>query len=267
MAASISEDPRLNTFINAASGFGSAVDSMTLLHASRRTVACQRLWRYSRVEACAQYSSVRTRADRTNAFVSYNPNKPWTKPDPQALINAGQDGLLTKHQMHDESPFLAVKDNISTAEFSTTCASHALEGYNSAYEATVVSLLRQRGYKVVGKTNMDEFGMGSHSTHSIFGPVAQLFRNIDGQERLYSAGGSSGGSALAVSQGLCKVALGTDTGGSVRLPAAWCGVVGFKPSYGKVSRWGVIDYANSLDTVGFFAKNVYLVKKMLGTLE
>lgn len=104
---------------------------------------------------------------------------------------------------------------------------------------------------VLGKTNMDEFGMGSHSTHSYRGAV----RNdaVPGVAR--SAGGSSGGSAMAVLNGQCRVALATDTGGSVRLPAAYTGLIGFKPSYGRLSRFGVVPYANSLDTVGVIAKN------------
>lgn len=104
----------------------------------------------------------------------------------------------------------------------------------------------------MGKTNMDEFGMGGHSTNSHYGPVAQELE--DGTK--LSAGGSSGGSAVAVATGAADLALGTDTGGSVRLPAAYCGVVGFKPSYGMISRHGVVPYANSLDTVGFMARDV-----------
>lgn len=106
---------------------------------------------------------------------------------------------------------------------------------------------------VVGKTNLDEFGMGGHGLHSSYGPVA---RETAEKGRTRSAGGSSGGSALAVAEGAADVALGTDTGGSVRLPAAYCGVVGYKPSYGMVSRYGVVPYANSLDTVGFLARDV-----------
>lgn len=115
--------------------------------------------------------------------------------------------------------------------------------------------MKSLGGHVVGKTNMDEFGMGGHSTHSHYGPVAQ-----DGDDGTkLSAGGSSGGSAVAIATGQADMALGTDTGGSVRLPAAYCGVVGYKPSYGMISRHGVVPYANSLDTVGFLAKDVTTV--------
>lgn len=162
---------------------------------------------------------------------------------------------------------LAVKDNIAThpSDGPTTCASAILAGHNSPYEATIVTQLKQRGARVVGKTNMDEFGMGGHSVHSAHGAVAQEVPHPDkpGETVLLSAGGSSGGSALAVAKGLADVALGTDTGGSVRLPAAYCGVVGFKPSYGLLSRYGVVPYANSLDTVGLLARSVGEIRKLV----
>jgi aspartyl-tRNA(Asn)/glutamyl-tRNA(Gln) amidotransferase subunit A len=146
---------------------------------------------------------------------------------------------------------IAIKDNICTKDLKTTAASGILKDFTSPYDATVVKLLRDAGAVMVGKTNMDEFGMGSHSTHSHAGPVKM--QRYDGEEA--SAGGSSGGSALAVASAQSWAALGTDTGGSVRLPAAYTGVTGFKPSYGLLSRWGVIAYANSLDTVGIFTKS------------
>ncbi|SLM40364.1 aspartyl glutamyl-trna(asn gln) a subunit [Lasallia pustulata] len=145
---------------------------------------------------------------------------------------------------------IAVKNNICTAEQATTCASKILNGFKSPYPATVVEKLQAAGAIIAGTTNLDEFGMGSHSTNSAFGPVYNVHGSRDDP---LSAGGSSGGSAVAVATGQCHAALGTDTGGSVRLPAAYTGIVGFKPSYGMVSRWGVIAYANSLDTVGILA--------------
>ncbi|KAJ1968632.1 Trimeric GatFAB AmidoTransferase(AdT) complex subunit [Dispira parvispora] len=167
---------------------------------------------------------------------------------------------------------LGIKDNIATHDFPTTCASALLAQFTSPFDATVVQLLRQAGALIVGKTNLDEFGMGSTTTHSVHGevvnPVPFLNEPQSGQplsktdihdahhsSRL-SAGGSSGGSAAAVASFLCDAALGTDTGGSVRLPASYCGVVGFKPSYGRISRWGVVAYANSLDTVGILTRTV-----------
>ncbi|OAL00826.1 amidase-domain-containing protein [Phaeosphaeriaceae sp. SRC1lsM3a] len=155
---------------------------------------------------------------------------------------------------------VAVKDNICTEDFPTTAASAMLKEFTSPYNATVVDLLHDAGAVIVGKTNMDEFGMGSHSIHSHAGPVAM--QRFKGESA--SAGGSSGGSAVAVATGQCWAALGTDTGGSVRLPAAYTGVVGFKPSYGLLSRWGVIDYANSLDTVGIIAANVAGIRHING---
>ncbi|KAL1857068.1 hypothetical protein VTK73DRAFT_8110 [Phialemonium thermophilum] len=164
---------------------------------------------------------------------------------------------------------LAVKDNIATRDLPTTCASAILDNYHSPFDATVVSQLRARGAEVVGKTNLDEFGMGSHSTHSAFGPVR--FRRRDDSADAgnsatidLSAGGSSGGSAVAVvGRREADLALGTDTGGSVRLPAAYTGVVGFKPSYGMISRHGVVPYANSLDTVGFLAPDVLTISNVV----
>ncbi|CZT48401.1 related to glutamyl-tRNA(Gln) amidotransferase subunit A [Rhynchosporium secalis] len=153
---------------------------------------------------------------------------------------------------------LAVKDNIATRQYPTTCASSILRKHRSPFSAEVVTRLQNQKFVsavVVGKTNMDEFGMGSHSLNSSFGPVSD-----DVHFPGHSVGGSSGGSAVAVVDKSCFSALGTDTGGSIRLPAAYTGIVGFKPSYGRVSRWGVIPYANSLDTVGFLAANVNLVR-------
>ena len=142
---------------------------------------------------------------------------------------------------------IAIKDNITSSRSRTTAASKILSTHSSPIEATVVQLLRSHGAIVSAKTNLDEFGMGSHSQNSNHGAVLSPYSR-NGVP--LSPGGSSGGSAVAVATGECWAALGTDTGGSVRLPAAYMGVMGFKPSYGLLSRWGVIPYANSLDTVG-----------------
>ncbi|KAK4050379.1 Trimeric GatFAB AmidoTransferase(AdT) complex subunit [Microbotryomycetes sp. JL201] len=149
---------------------------------------------------------------------------------------------------------VAVKDVFCTTTEPTTASSRMLKDYISPIEATVVSRLRNAGALVVGKTNMDEFGMGSENVNSIFGSVVNPARPNGDTPR--SAGGSSGGSAAAVAAGMCRVALGSDTGGSTRLPAAYCGVAGFKPSYGLLSRFGMIAYASSLDCVGILAKKV-----------
>ncbi|KAH6651922.1 amidase signature domain-containing protein [Truncatella angustata] len=157
---------------------------------------------------------------------------------------------------------LAVKDNIATQGLPTTCASNILAAQEIPFTATVVQQLQRHGLTVAGKTNMDEFGMGTHSTASAHGPVSNVSQ-LEGR----SAGGSSGGSAVAVRAGTTNLALGTDTGGSVRMPAAYTNTVGFKPSYGMVSRWGVVPYANSLDTVGFIARTVDEIQSVIRSLR
>ncbi|CEJ61398.1 hypothetical protein PMG11_09933 [Penicillium brasilianum] len=160
---------------------------------------------------------------------------------------------------------ISIKDNICTRDLPTTCASGILDKFTSPYNATVVDQLEAAGAVVAGKTNLDEFGMGSHSVHSRFGAVKNSRRDRDGED--LSAGGSSGGSAAAVAADQCYAALGTDTGGSVRLPAAYTGTVGFKPSYGLLSRWGVVAYANSLDTVGILGRNTSSVRDVFSILN
>ncbi len=179
-----------------------------------------------------------------------------------AYLSLGKDDALKQAEQADlavargEEPGilagvpLAIKDNILIAGQQATAASKILENYKAAYDATVITKLKTAGAVFLGKTNLDEFAMGSSTENSAF----QLTKNPHDQERV--PGGSSGGSAAAVASGMAVAALGSDTGGSIRQPASFCGVVGLKPTYGAVSRHGLIAMASSLDQIGPFAKTV-----------
>ena len=186
---------------------------------------------------------------RIGSFLEFDPDRLAGEPD-----RADEDGPL------DGVPF-GVKDNIAVRHFKLTCGSKILENLVSPYTATAVEKLRAAGALPVGKTNMDEFGMGSSNEYSALGRTA----NPWDPDRV--AGGSSGGSAAAVAAGLVPFALGSDTGGSVRQPAAFCGVYGLKPTYGTVSRYGLTAYASSLEVIGALARDIATLRAVYDAMK
>jgi aspartyl-tRNA(Asn)/glutamyl-tRNA(Gln) amidotransferase subunit A len=172
-----------------------------------------------------------------------------------AMAKAADAHLASGNVRPLEGIALGVKDLFATKDVRTTACSHILDNFVPTYESTVGTQLWRDGAVMLGKLNNDEFAMGSSNESSFFGPVVSPWRRKGGNTPLVP-GGSSGGSASAVAAGLCLGATGTDTGGSIRQPAAFCGIVGIKPTYGRCSRWGIVAFASSLDQAGPFARTV-----------
>jgi aspartyl-tRNA(Asn)/glutamyl-tRNA(Gln) amidotransferase subunit A len=198
------------------------------------------------------YKRIEARNPELNAYLTLSRERAYTQADRvDALVAAGR-ALPPLAGVP-----IAIKDVISTRGIKTTCGSKILEKYVPPYDATAVERLERAGAVILGKTNCDEFAMGSSNENSAYGPV----RNPEASDHV--PGGSSGGSAAAVAAGLAVAALGTDTGGSIRQPGAFCGVPAMMGSYGRVSRYGLIAFASSLDRIGPFAKNVKDIASVL----
>jgi aspartyl-tRNA(Asn)/glutamyl-tRNA(Gln) amidotransferase subunit A len=191
------------------------------------------------------YARIDRRNAELNAYLTLSPERAYAQADRVDAAIARGDDLPPLAGVP-----MAIKDVISTRGIRTTCASKILENYVPPYDATAVERLEKAGAVFLGKTNCDEFAMGGSNENSAYGPV----RNPVAPDRV--PGGSSGGSAAAVAAGLAVAALGTDTGGSIRQPGSFCGIPGLMPTYGRVSRYGLIAFASSLDKIGPFAGNV-----------
>ena len=193
---------------------------------------------------------------KINSFISHNFESALTKS--RAIDKKIKEGINTG--LLTGIP-VGIKDNISVKGLKNTCASRMLSEYVSPYNATVVNKIEEQGGIIIGKLNMDEFGMGTTSEYSSYGPVRNPW-NLD-----YVAGGSSGGSAAAVASSQIPLSLGSDTGGSIRCPSSFCSVIGIKPTYGSVSRNGLISYSNSLEQIGPIARTIYDLVPLLNIIS
>ncbi len=196
-------------------------------------------------DICEDYiRTINSKNPEINGFIHFDESQ--VRKDAQDIqnkIKSGSAGRLA-------GVVVGVKDVICERGKKVTCASHILHNFESMYDATVIQKLKAEDALLIGRTNMDEFAMGSSTENSIYGPTKNP---VDTE---YVSGGSSGGSAAVVAANMCDVSLGSDTGGSIRQPASYCGVVGLKPTYSRVSRHGLVAYASSFDCIGPFAKNV-----------
>src|ERR671939_656113 len=220
--------------------------------------------KFSSAELTQAHVAAVEKARVLNAYVLETPERALEMAAPSdARLAKGEGGAL-------EGLPLGIKDLYCSEGVLTTAGSHILDGFKPPYESTVTRKLWEAGAVMLGKTNLDEFAMGSSNTTSHYGPVENPWRRRPeahrGDNRPLVPGGSSGGSAAAVAARAALGATGTDTGGSIRLPAGYCGIVGLKPSYGRVSRWGVVAYASSLDTPGPMARSVRDAAILLGAM-
>jgi len=215
--------------------------------------------RFSARELAAAYNAAVEAVAPLNAFVTTTPERALEMADAaDARLAKGEAGAL-------EGVPVAVKDLFCTKGVLTTAASHILDGFTPPYESTITAKLWAAGAVMLGKTNLDEFAMGSSTTTSFYGPTENPWRRL-GDNRPLVPGGSSGGSAAAVAAHAALAATGTDTGGSIRQPASFCGIVGLKPTYGRCSRWGVVAFASSLDHPGPMTRTVRDAAIMLGAM-
>jgi len=215
---------------------------------------------FSAVELTEAHISAVERVRPLNAFVTETPES--------ALAAAREsDARLARGEARPlEGLPIAIKDLFCTEGIRTTAGSRILDGFKPPYESTVTANLWAAGAVGLGKLNMDEFAMGSSNITSHFGPVVSPWQAKGGSNRQFVPGGSSGGSAAVVSARVALAATGTDTGGSIRQPASFCGIVGFKPTYGRCSRWGIVAFASSLDQAGPMTRNVADAAAMLGVM-
>lgn len=197
----------------------------------------------SLVQICQEYIN-RIKSSTSNAFIEVFEDEALSKAEEiQKKVISNDFGLLA-------GIFVGLKDNICYKDHRLTASSKMLEGFKSLFSATAVEKILNEDAIILGRLNCDEFAMGSSNENSIYGPV----KNPKDEKKV--PGGSSGGSAAAVAEGLCNIALGSDTGGSIRQPASFCGVIGVKPTYGRISRYGLIAYGSSFDQIGIFSKTI-----------
>ena len=204
---------------------------------------------FSATELADAHLAAMEQARALNAFVMETPERA------RAMARASDERLTKGEGGALEGLPLAIKDLFATHDVRTTACSHILDNFVPTYESSVTAKLWQNGAVLIGKTNADEFAMGSSNETSYFGPVVSPWRRRGSEAKLVP-GGSSGGSAAAVAARVCVGAIGTDTGGSIRQPAAFCGVTGLKPTYGRCSRWGIVAFASSLDQAGPLGRTV-----------